>query len=308
MKRHYRKLAVLSKIESTYGQDASPTGKANAMLMSDVQFTPMQGEEVSRDLLLPYLGHQGVELAGVYAKLTGSIEIAGVGTAGKAPAYGPLPRACGLAETLTADTSAAYAPVSSNFEAATTYFNADGVNHVLLGVRGSFKADLAPKKIPKFHFDLMGLYGTVSDTALPTVDQSAFIRPLIVDTANTTVSLHGWSAIAESLEIDLGNKVEARFLIGEESMQITERNAVGTAVVEAQPLSVINWFDIAEKRTRGALSVVHGTTAGNIVEFAAKQVEIGRPTQGKTQDILNYSLPLMLCANAGNDDLTITVR
>ncbi|ORE85740.1 phage tail tube protein [Aurantimonas sp. 22II-16-19i] len=306
--RKYRKLAALVKIETAYGVDATPTGAANAMLFSEVTFTPMEGQEVSRDLLLPYLGHQGVELTGLYARLQGSVEIAGSDDPGTAPAYGPLLRACGMAETVTTDTSVSYDPVSAGEEAASTYFNADGVNHVLLGVRGTFTTTQTPNQIPRFRFDLMGLLGTITDTALPTVDHTAFVRPVVVNKANTVMSLHGWTAITESISLDYGNQVEARFLIGAESMEITDRRATGTAVVEAKSLATKDWFAIAKARTRGALSVVHGTAAGNIVEFTAPQVEIGRPTQGQTQGILNYSLPLMLCHDTGDDELSIIVR
>lgn len=306
--RKYRKLAALVKIETTYGADVVPTGAANAMQMSDVAFTPMEGQEVSRDLLLPYLGHQGVELTGLYARLQGSMEIAGADDAGTAPAYGPLLRACGMAETVVTDTSVTYDPVSADEEAASIYFNADGVRHVLLGTRGTWTANLAPNQIPRFRFDLMGLLGTITDVALPTVDVTAFVRPLVVSKANTVMTLFGWTAIAESLALDHGNQVEARFLIGAESMEITDRRSTGTAVVEAKSLATKDWFAIAKARTRGALSLVHGVAAGNIVEFAAPQVEIGRPTQGQTQGILNYSLPLMLCHDTGDDELSIVVR
>lgn len=306
--RKSRKLAALAKIETTYGVDAVPTGAANAMLMTDVAFTPMEGQEVSRDLLLPYLGHQGVELTGLYARLQGSVEIAGSGIAGTAPAYGPLLRACGMAEAEEAGVSVSYQPVSEDEEAASIYFNADGVRHILLGARGTWTASLAPNQIPRFRFDLMGLLGTITDVALPTVDVATFVRPLVVNKANTVMSLFDWTAIAESLALDYGNQVEARFLIGADSMEITDRRSTGTAVVEAKSLATKDWFAIAKARSRGALSAIHGTMAGNIVEFDAGQVELGRPTQGQTQGILNYSLPLMLCHGSGDDELSVIVR
>ncbi|TFF20541.1 hypothetical protein E3C22_16670 [Jiella endophytica] len=307
-KRYYRKLAVLGKLEATYGVDAAPTGAANAMRMTDVQFSPMEGQEVPHESLLPYLGHQGVELAGLYARLEGSIEVAGAGAAGTAPAYGPLLRACGMAETITAATKVSYDPVSTGFEAASLYFNADGVRHVLLGARGTCTVNLTPNQIPRFRFNLMGLLGTISDQALPTVDHAGFVKASVVNKQNTVMSLHGWTAIAESLALDLGNQVEMRFLVGDEGVEIVDRQSTGTFVVEAKSLATKNWFSIAKARTRGALSAVHGTTAGNIVEFNANQVEIGRPNQGQTQGILNYSLPLMLCSGTGDDEMSIVVR
>ncbi|MNL80088.1 hypothetical protein D3C87_2068410 [compost metagenome] len=82
---------------------------------------------------------------------------------------------------------------------------------------------------------------------------------------------------------------------------------MGTAVVEAASLATVDWFAIAQAATKGALAVQHGTAAGNIVTFDAPKVQIGRLTQGSSQGIANYSLPLMLTPDAGNDELTITV-
>ena len=55
--RRWRKLAILAKIEATYGSDAAPTAP-NAIIATNVNFTPIEGDEVSRDLILPYLNGQ----------------------------------------------------------------------------------------------------------------------------------------------------------------------------------------------------------------------------------------------------------
>lgn len=306
--RRWRKLAILHKIEATYGTDATPAA-ADALIGSNVSFTPMEGEEVNRDLVMPYLGNQGVILAGLYGRLEFDIEIAGAGAAGDVPAYGSLLRVCGLAETVTAETSVEYSIIEDAQESGTLYFISEKVQHVLLGGRATVTFTCTPKGIPKFRFTYQGLLGTITDIgAMPAIDQSAWIKPLVVSKANTTMSLHGWAAVAESLTVDLGNTLTPRFLIGDELIAITDRQSSGTAVVEAKSLATINWFDIAQSRARDALSLVHGTAAGNTVELAAPKVEIGRPTQGQTDGIVNYSLPLMLCPDEGLDDLVLTVR
>lgn len=307
-KRLYRKLSILAKVSPTYGADPTPTGAANGVQMSNVTFTPIEGEEISRDLLLPYLGNQGVDLVGTYGKLEGEIEIAGAGAAGTAPAWGVVARLCGLAETITVGTSVVYSPVSDGFESGAVYFNHDGVKHVLLGVRGNLSADFTVKKHPKFKVTLMGLLGTITDAALPATTLTAFKKPVPVSKTNTTLAIHGIASPAESFAFDLGQKVEPRFLIGDESIEVTDRSATGTAVVEAAPVATVNWFTKATARTRDALALVHGTVAGNIVQIDAPAVEIGKPSQGQSQGILNYSLPLAFCPVTGNDELTITVK
>lgn len=306
--RFVSSLAVLAKLEGTYGTDSTPTGLANAVQLVDVTLTPMAGSEAERGLMLPYMGHQGVILTGTHVGLQASVELVSSGEPGTPPPYGALLRACGMHETITVDTDVVYNPVSRSFESAVIYYNLDGVRHILLGARGSLTLSLVPSQIPRIALNLLGLSGTITDTELPTVDLAEFIDPLPVNNANTSMSLHGWSAIAESLNLDLAHTLSPRMLIGEESIKISGRKATGTAVVQATSLATKNWFGIAGAHTKGALHVQHGTVDGEIVEIDAPAVQIGRPTQGATDGIANYSLPLMLTPDTGNDDLVLTFR
>lgn len=309
MPRLFRKLAILAKVETAYGTAPTPApAAADGMIGTNVSFTPLEAEEVSRDLYLPYLGNQGVILAGKHAKLEFEVEIAGAGTAGTAPKYATLLRMCGFAETLTAGQDASYSIIEDLVESGTIYFVMDGVRHILLGVRGNVSLNMAPKGIPRYRFSFTGLLGTVTDAAVPTVTTAGWTTPLECSSANTTMSLHGWNSVAESLAIDLGNTVTPRFLIGSESVIISDRRTTGTAVVEATSLATMNWFQRATARTRGALTVIHGTVAGNTVEIKGPAVEIGKISQGQTDGILNYSLPLSFVPVSGRDEFSIVVK
>ncbi|OJY36362.1 MAG: hypothetical protein BGP11_08440 [Rhodobacterales bacterium 65-51] len=307
MARLFRKIAILNKIETTYGVSAAPAA-ANAIIAKNVSFTPLEADEVPRDLVLPYLGNQGVILTGQHAKIEFDVEMAGAGAAGSAPKYSSLLRACGFAETLSAGVSATYSIIETGVESSTLYFEIDGVRHILLGARGNLSMNVAPKQIPSFRFSMTGLLGTISDQALTAVSMTGWQTPVEVSSANTTLSLHGWSSIAEQLSVDLGNTVTPRFLIGSESVIISDRKVTGQAVVEATSLATIDWFARARSRTRGALALAHGTAAGNIVEVNGPALEIGKITQGQTDGILNYTLPLSFCPVTGRDELSIVVK
>lgn len=308
MPRYLRKLAVLAKIEATYGVDAAPTGAADAMQMTNVTVEPMAGGEVARELISPYMGHQGVMLTGTHMTLAGDIELAGAGAAGTAPAWGPLIRACGWQQVITAATKVQYNLLSGVFEAASIYYNLDGVRHVGLGCRGNWSVSLAPSQIPRMRFELKGIAGTISDQVLPTVDTTKFTKPVVVSKANTSFTLHGLAAIAESISIQQGGKVEPRFLIGYEGIEITDRSVTATAVLEAGLLAQKDWFAIAKAETKDAMALQHGTVAGNIIELNGPKVQVGRPSQGGSQGIANYSLPLMMTPNLGNDELVLVAR
>ena len=308
MTKYARNKAILVKLETTYGTDAVPTGAANAMQVSNFRPEPLVGQDVSRDLILPYMGHQGVILTGTYGRVAFDVELAGSGTAGTAPAWGPLLRACGMAEVIEAGVEVVYNPISSGHEAASIYYIQDGIRHILLGARGTFTLSMQPSQIPRLSFTLTGLLGTITDEAMPTVDLTDFIKPVAVSKANTTFSLHGHAGACEGFSIDLAADIQPRLLINSESIQYTDRMMTGEATMEAVSLATINWFERALDHTTGAMAAEHGKTAGNIVAFAAAKAQIGRPTYEENQKILNNRLTLMFLPTAGNDEFTITVK
>ncbi|WP_273794701.1 phage tail tube protein [Brucella intermedia] len=306
--RKHNKLAMLHKLETTYGEDAAPVA-ANALLAANVTITPIEGQEVSRDLLLPYMGNQGIVLAGIYARVEFDLEVAGSGKAGEPPKIGSILRVSGMSETITPDQDVAYEIVEDAVESGSLYFISDKVQHVLLGGQANIAPSFAPSSIPRFRVTYLGLLGTITDVAaMPSVTNAGWTTPETVSKANTTMSLHGWPSVAESLSVDLGNTLTPRFLIGDEKIMISDRKTTGTAVVEARSLAEVDWFSRALKRTRGELKLTHGKTAGNIVEISAPAVEVGKPSQGQTDGIVNYSLPLSLCPIEGMDELKIVFK
>lgn len=306
--RRAKRLAMLLKPETTYATDATPAA-ADAIIASNVSFTPLEAEEIQRDLLLPYLGHQGTILTAEYGRVEFDVEIAGSGTAGTAPKFDALLRSAGFASTITAGTDVTYSIVEDATESASLYFISDKVRHIFLGGQANIAMNLSARQIPKFRVTYVGLLGAVTDIgSMPAVAMTGWTKPVAVSKANTTLTLHGWSAVAESLSLDLGNTLTPRHLIGDERILISDRQGTGTAVVEARSVATVDWFARARASTRGALSLVHGVGAGNIVEVTAPAVEIGKPTQGETNNIVNYSLPLKLCPDTGRDEFTIIVR
>lgn len=302
------KLAILAKPETVYGTDPTPTGVANAMQVSSVRFTPLAGSEENRDLIKPYMGHQGVTLVGNYRQIEFDVEMGGAGAAGTVPKYGVLLRACGFAEVISAGVDVSYSPVSGAFEAAALYYFLDGKRWVMLGCRGKVSLSIEPLKKPRFKFTLSGLLGTVTDTALPVADYTGFIEPPVVSKANTTFSLGGLAAPMAGLTIDGGQQIEPRFLVNYEAIEHVDRKMTGSVVLDQVLQATKDWEAISIAGTKQVLAVQHGTMAGNIVALAAPKVQIGRTTHGDSQRVANNTLPLMFTPNSGNDELVITVK
>ena len=305
----WRSKILLCKIETEYGEDAEPTAAANAVLATDVVWTPMEGNDVSRNLETPYLGGQPTIASELHARLTFKVELAPSGTAGTAPAWGPMMRACAVAEVVTAGTSVVYNPVSDEHESATFYLHIGGTRYVMYGARGNVRYVLGAQGIVYLEFTFTGLYDTPSEAARATPALSAFKAPQIASQRNTaTFTMGGVSPVLRNLTLDLGNTVEARFLIGSEGILITDKQDMVEMTIEALPLTTINPFSLAETQTAVALQLVHGTGAGRIATLDIDRLQMQRP-QGLTnaQGIKEWPLRGIPLPDAGNDQWTLTL-
>lgn len=304
-----RKRTILAKIEGTYGTDPTPTGSSNAILVRNLNITPLNAENVSRDLVRPYLGASEQLIATKHVAIDFEVEIAGSGTAGTAPAYGPLLRACGFTET-DGVSDVVYTPKSASFESVTLYYNVDGVLHKITGARGNVEMSITVRQIPVFKFSFVGIYNAPSDASAPSVTYTAFQTPLAANNTNTTgFSLFSYSAALESLNLNLNNQVVFHPLIGSESVLITDRGINGSAVFEAPTITAKDFFSLALGNTLGALDITHGTAAGNMVQIQSSRVDVSNPTYQDNNGIQMLNVPItMVPSTSGNDEITITVK
>ncbi|MCU0826655.1 MAG: phage tail tube protein [Tabrizicola sp.] len=307
--KKWRKKIFLFKIETTYGVDAAPTPAANAILATEVTFQPMEGTDVNRDLDLPYLGPQGTIPNELHAKFKFKVELAPSGTAGTAPAWGPLLRACACAQVVNAGVSVVYNPITDNHESGTLKLYVDGILFQALGVRGTAKFTVNAQGIPYIEFEFTGLFAQPSDATTTNPTLTPFQKPRIVSSTFTPVfTINGVAMVMRTFSLDLKNKVEPRFLVGKEEILITQREDMIATQVETMPLADFNPFVLAANATPVAVNLVHGTGAGNIATLNAPAAQMQRPTGiENAQDIMETPLSLMPLPVTGNDQWTLTL-
>ena len=309
----WKSKVILFKAESSYGVDPTPTGSANAMLMTDVAYSPMEGEDVSRDLEFPYLAAQGMIPVGERVRLRGKVELAPAGTAGVAPSWGPLLRACGVSETIVSDTSVTYAPITDSQESGTLYFWIGGTKQIVKGMRGDVTLRFPAQRLPYLEFDMTGLFGDPAEATPATPTLTGFQKPLVVTKANTptfTVNPGGGavSLVMREFSMSLNNQVEPRLLIGTEQVIIVDRQESALARVEAVPLSTLDPFALAKAQTACAVSLIHGTVAGAIATLSIPTAQVKRmPDYQNQQNILEWDLGLIPLPASGNDQWSLAL-
>lgn len=304
-----RNMLILAGVQAAEGTPATLTGGANAMLVRNITPKPVNANFVDRELIRPFFGNSGKVQVGQYSTISFEVEVAGAGTAGNVPKYGPLLRAAGFAENITPSTSVAYTPVTEDLEFITLHFYLDGVLFEMNDCRANVSMNLNASQIPVYQFDVTGLFGGKSDSANATPDYSGFTAPLGVTKANTpTFDLHGHALCATELSIDLQNQINYANYIGKEAVEFSDRQPSGSAVFRHEALATIDWYEKNSTGELGALSFVHGTTAGNIVEIAAPKVQATELDNQDKDGIAMIGTSLEFQPDTGNDELVITVR
>jgi len=306
-----RKKFLIAKIESTYGTDPSPVGGTNAIQVTNLEVTPIESDNVQPASYQGFIGNstRGTLVANKRVSVTFDVELAGSGTAGTAPAFGPLLKSCGLSETIVSSTSVTYAGVSSSFDSATIYCFYDGTRHKITGARGSVSFNLTAGQFAVASFNFIGIYNAPDGTALSgsftVANQAAAIE--VNDTNMTTATFHGvTSARIESFDLALNNELIYKETASNKEVFITNRAPGGTAVVTKEMYFDNIYFAKAAAVSAPTTAPALGATAGNIVTLNAAQTDITGASYGDTNGVISLSMPyLALPTTAGNDEVSL---
>ncbi len=306
-----RKKFLIAKIESTYGTDPSPVGGSDAIQVTNLEVTPIESDNVQAAAYQGFIGNstRSTLVANKRVSVTFDVELAGSGTAGTAPAFGPLLKSCGLSETIVSSTSVTYAGVSSSFDSATIYCFYDGTRHKITGARGSVTFNFTAGQFAVASFNFIGIYNAPDGTALSgsftVANQAAALE--VNDTNMTTATFHGvTSARIESFDLALNNELIYKETASNKEVIITNRAPGGTAVIEAPAVGTTDYFAKAVGVTTGSTSLVLGATGGNIVTLNAAQTDITGVSYGDTNGVISLSMPyLALPTTAGNNELSL---
>ncbi len=203
-----------------------------------------------------------------------------------------------------------YTPVSDAFSDLAIRAHFSKKNHKLLGTMGNANITVDAKGIPKIKWDFTALYGGIEEElAPPVVNLGAWKKPVAVNKANTAMPiLHGHSAPMYGFNLDVGNKVNHNDLPGKEFVSITERKSSGAITIEDPTLGDWDYYADVRAVVLGGLSIIHGTTPGNIVEIEAVASQCSEPAyENKDGDVALKLNLTMLPTDAGNDEIKILV-
>lgn len=320
MPRYIRNTALLAKVETTYGVDATPTEGANAILVSNVSINPLNANNVSRDLIRPFLGGSEQLVGTAWVEMNFDVELAGSGAAGTNPAWFPLLEACGFAVSNTASIrSNAYLETPADGSVSIYYF-LDGVKHVAKGCRGNVGLKMGSGERPALSFKMLGLDGGVSAATPAALTLTGWKTPAVVSDPNTgdlvfgctfnvdalaPVLTGGTSYPSKGLELDLGNAVAHTPLLGGESIDIGNREPSLKCSLDLTAAQEVTFMGTVKANTTQSVGLVHGTTAGYKIAVFMPAVQLINPSMVDSGGRLLVGFDGRVLPVSGNDELRI---
>lgn len=318
MSRLIKNTTILAKIETTYGTDSIPTGAANAILVSECSINHVYNN-VARNLIRSFLG-ASEELVGTkYIEISFKVELQNGGTAGTAPAWGPLLRACAFAEaTLATPSRVEYTPVSTSFESLSMYYYMDGVLHKALGCLGTVDFGLGIGERAEMTFKFVGIDAGATAAAPSGVSYTGFKTPMVVTKNNVSQFLigctyaagalsAGTAYVSRGLTFSANNAVQFTPLIGAETVDLTDRQATGALSLDLTAAQEVTLRADIAANTLTSVGMKLGATAGYAVMVYLPTCQRINPKYEDVNGKLMVAMDLRLVPSAGNDEMRIVL-
>ena len=320
MARIIKNTVITAKVETTTGQDALPTGAANAVLVSDVSITPLDTQAIDRKLIRGYFGGSEQLVGPSSVKVGYTVELAGSGTAATAPAWGQLLLGCAAGEgLLTTPPRVEYSPVSSALKSLTQYYYDDGVVHKLLGTQGNCTLSAKVGERPVLRFEWVGLDGGIVATPNVAPVYTPWKKPVAMTKANVVDITLGATYAAGALtggtvynstglELNFGNVVNFSPMLGTETVDITDRASTASIELELSAAQEVALMAAVKANETQSLALTIGTVAGNkvIVFAAAAQLTMPRKSELNGKRLIGFDVRLVPVN--GNDEWLIVTQ
>lgn len=307
-----RKKVLLVGIEAEQGTPV-PLAECILMTVSELDSAPYEGDRAERQRIKEQFGADAEVNMAPYTTVTTTIPLAGSGTVGTPPNFGPVLIALGMRELIDAGVDVRYMPATDDHESLTVYFVEDGQLQCVPGCKGTAELSFTAKGFPTAQVTLTGSYQRpVTHTAAIAQTESNHAGEIPVNKQNTSkFTVHGFAGCGQSLTFSLGNEVTYRNLAGCDGVEITDRSVSGTVEIEAPNIATKNYFQQMESHqvvNLDAISFTHGTTPGNIIEFSAPKTQLSTISRADSDGVLHYQLGMRALPDAGDDEFVLIFK
>ena len=224
------------------------------------------------------------------------------GTAGEAPSYAALFKACGLVETVDSNNNTVtYTPGGTPSGYAKNYI--DGSVRSITGIAGDFKFSGNVGEIAKFTFSLKGFTDlTETDEANPTVTLDTN-KDLIVESI-TAVTVGGGTIALQEFEFSMGNEIQESYGIGTKEFYVSDfKPTINVKAIKTKG-NATHWDDL-KNNTIKSVEVVLGSGAGATVTFTVPYCNPTDVSESDSSGEVVYSQNWICQSGSGDDNFSI---
>ena len=301
---------LLVKSETAYNTDSTPTG-SNALEVFNIDISSEFSKKES-EVMKGFLGANKSVTTAKHVKVKFDFYLTGSGTAGIAPPHAPVLLAGAMAEVVATGASVTYTPVQDNLDSATVYWRSGKLQHKVTGVRGTISTDFQNGDFRRATFDGFGFYHapTVEAGEITGVDFSGLELPVaFANDTTTTCSFFGKNVQAKSISPSFGANFKFVDLVNHQEVELTDRNGSVTANFRVSDADYVDFVAKSENSTTGSLSLIVGTTTGNIVEVSIPVLSITDTPNISYEDGIGYlSVNASITPLTANSDYTLVFK
>jgi len=302
---------ILFKVEAVPGTDAVPTPALDSFQAIDFKWGSAGKAATDQfDYAAPYYGSRDVFNVNMQRDCTFDIPVIGAGLplgTNYPAALLALYRACGHAAVVTAVTKVDLSPISTGEETGTLYAYEDTFLRKMVFSRGSMKWAWAEGKVPRCTVAMLGLYSTPTDVAMVTPTLPVLQKPVGFGKANTVITLGVLALKALSAELDGGRTNAYRRLSGVEDIVPSDMRPSVTLKFEMPTVAQKSIYAELESTLDQALSIVHGTVAGNVFTTAAPRAQLVDLSEDKDRTRIFVTAKLELLPSSAGIPYTMTL-
>lgn len=304
---------LLAKKETVYGTDATAAA-VDTILAEEVSYK-LTGQRVKPNPAKPGVGPVASHVYGEHVELTFKVPLAASGTAGTAPAWGKLMKACGWGESIVAVTSVTYALVANpkGGDSLTIVWRDDRRLHKVLGFRGRVGLELNAGSRPMLVFTGRGLHQDVATAAALAHADATWTgwndaRPVAQGTTTMTVNAVSGLGIRQ-LSFDQSDNVRFIDVPEQENVDLVgERAFTGRCRITTPLPSALNLETLWKAGSRQTGTLIHESTAGKIVTVNTRfQVVEPSYSRDNGDDVVDFGMELVPSAYNTDDDLSIVL-
>ena len=299
--------ALLLKLETVEGDDAAPTGAADALQIINGS-GGLSAEQLEREIDRPFFGGRKATRISQAMNWAGDIELVGAAAPGTAAPISSVLQIAGHAETLDVttpgDENTEYNPISTGIPSATAYWYQGG--EVQKGVGSRAQLDqilLEMNNFPRASLTGIAFPLANEEAPLPTADTSAFQEPPAIITETATVTVDGTTLDGLSLELNMNANVPLVATTERRITRLTARNPQGTLRIFREERSVIDMRDIIRS---GALVPIVWTVSqagGQVIKLTMPLAQLFDPEFSEEEGMLVWDVPFRaIPSGSGNDE------